>query len=109
MIVQDKIGGIPELTITKQKHLIDSLVPRMSDPSIRSRYMLNIACFLSIEVWKVLKSDWLRKVLAKYKNSGKSNIFPMQLFTARIGKKIDDWTDRKGTFHRATPYYTQIQ
>ena len=23
LIVQDKVGGIPELTITKQKHLID--------------------------------------------------------------------------------------
>ena len=50
LINQVKVGGIPELIITKQKHLIDSLVPRMSSPSIMSRYMFNIACFLSIEV-----------------------------------------------------------
>ena len=57
LISQDKVGGIPELTITKQEHLINSLVPRMSSPSIMSRYMFNIACFLSIEVRKVLQSD----------------------------------------------------
>ena len=50
LINQVKVGGIPELIITKQKHLIDSLVPRMSSPSIMSRYMFNIACFLNIEV-----------------------------------------------------------
>ena len=108
LISQDKVGGIPELNITKQKHLINSLVPRMSSPSIMSRYMFNIACFLSMEVWKVLQFDWLRKFLAKCKNSGKSNIFPMQLFTVRQEKK-DDWRDRKGTFHRTTQYYTQVQ
>ena len=56
-ISQDKVMGIPELTITEQKHLINSLVPRMSSPSIISRYMFNTACFSSIEVWKVLQSD----------------------------------------------------
>ena len=50
LIGHNKAGGIPELTITKQKHLIDSLVPRISSPSIMSRYMFNIACFLNIEV-----------------------------------------------------------
>ena len=50
LISQVKVGGIPELIITKQKHLIESLVPRMSSPFIMSRYMFNIACFLSIEV-----------------------------------------------------------
>ena len=49
LINQVKVGGIPELIITKQKHF-DSLVPRMPSPSIMSRYMFNIACFLSIEV-----------------------------------------------------------
>ena len=67
LISQDKVGGIPELTITKQEHLINSLVPRTSSPSIMSRYLFNIACFLSIEVWKVLQSDWLRKLLATCK------------------------------------------
>ena len=86
-LVKTKLGDIPELTITKQKRLIDSLIPRMSSPSIMSRYMFNIACFLSIEVWKVLQSDWLTKLLAKCQNSGKSNIFPIQLFTARQENK----------------------
>ena len=49
LIGHNKIGSIPELTITNQKHLIDLLVSRMSSPSIMSRYMFNIACFLSIE------------------------------------------------------------
>ena len=69
LIGQDKVGGIPDLITTKQKHLIDSLVPRMSIQ------MLNLACFLNIEVWK----------------------------------QRDDWTYRKGTFHRITPYYTHVQ
>ena len=93
-IGQDKVRGIPELIITNQKYLINPLVPRMSSLSIMSRYKFNIACFLSIEVWTVLQSYWLRKLLATCKNSGKSNIFPKQLFTARQGNK-DDWTDRK--------------
>ena len=50
LIGQDKVGGIPELTITKQKHLINSLVPRMSSPSIMYRYIFNKACFFGIEV-----------------------------------------------------------
>ena len=49
LIGHNKIGSIPELTITNPKHLIDLLVSRMSSPSIMSRYMFNIACFLSIE------------------------------------------------------------
>ena len=98
LISQDKVRGIPELIITKQKHLINSLVPRMSSPSIMSRYMFNIACYLSIEVWKVLKSDWFRKLLATCKTSEKSNIFPMQLFTARQeNKEITEQTE-KGHF-----------
>ena len=50
LISQDKVGGIPEMNITKQKHLINSLVPRMSSSSIMSRYMFNIACFLSLKI-----------------------------------------------------------
>ena len=46
LISQDNVRSISELTKTKQKHLINSLVPRMSSPSIMSRYMFNIACFL---------------------------------------------------------------
>ena len=49
-IGQDKVRGIPELIITNQKYLINPLVPRLSSFSIMSRYMFNIACFLSIEV-----------------------------------------------------------
>ena len=98
LISQDRVGGIPELTITKQKHLINLLVPRMSSPSIMSRYMFNIACYLSIEVWKVLQSDWFRKLLATCKTSEKSNIFPMQLFTAsQENKEITEQTE-KGHF-----------
>ena len=111
LIVQDKVGGIPQLTITKQKHLIDLLVPRMSSPSIMSRYMFNITCFLSIEVWKILQSDWLRKLLAKCKNSGKSKKFRKinAVVHTQTGKQRADWTDRKGTFHRTTQHYTQVQ
>ena len=98
LISQDKVRGIPELTKTKQKHLTNSLVPRMSSPSIMSTYMFNIACFLSIEAWKVLQSDWLRKLLATCKILGKSSIFPMQLFTARQeNKEITEQTE-KGHF-----------
>ena len=68
----------------------------MSSPSIMSRYMFNIACFLSTEVWSVLQSDWLRKLLATCKISGKSNIFPMQLFTARQeNKEITEQTEKE--------------
>ena len=108
MISQDKVGGYPELTITNQKHLINSLLPRMSSPSIMSRYMFNIACFLSIEVWKVLQSDWLRKLLATCKVLGKSNIFPMQLFISRQeNKEITEQTEKENftephhTMHRS--------
>ena len=104
LISQDKVRGIPELTITKQKHLINSLVPRMSSPSIMSRYMFNIACYLSIEVWKVLKSDWFRKLLATCKTSEKSNIFPMQLFTARQESKEITKQTEKG--HFTEPHHT---
>ena len=48
-----------------------------------SRFKLNIACFLSIEVRKVLQSDWQRKLLVTWKNVEKSNKISMQLFTAR--------------------------
>ena len=99
-----KIGGIPELTITNQKHLMDSLVPRMSSPSIMSRYMFNIACFLSTEIWKVLQSDWLRKLPVKCKNSGKSNIFLMQLFTTRQEKK--EMTEQTEKEHFTEPHHT---
>ena len=104
LIGQYKVGSIPELSITKQNHLIDSLVPRMSIPSIMSRYMFNIACLLSIELWKVLQSDWLKKRLAKCKNSGKSNIFPMQLFTARQeNKQMTEQTEKE---HFTEPHHT---
>ena len=64
LIGQYNVGGIPELSITKQ----------MSSFSIMSRYRFNIAYFLRIEVWKVPQSDWLKKLLAKCKNSGNSSI-----------------------------------
>ena len=32
LISQDKVWGIPDLTITRQKNLINSLLPRMSSP-----------------------------------------------------------------------------
>ena len=60
LISQDKVGGIPEMNITKQKHLINSLVPRMSSSSIMSRYMFNIACFLSLKIptiWLIEKTS----------------------------------------------------
>ena len=41
LISQDKVWGVPDLTITKQKHLINSFLPRMSSPSIMSRYLFN--------------------------------------------------------------------
>ena len=76
----------------------------MSSPSIMSRYMVNIACFLSNEVWNVLQSDWLRKLLATCKISGKSNIFPMQLFTARQeNKEITEQTEKE---HFTKPHHT---
>ena len=104
LINQDKVGGISELTITKQKHLINSLVPRMSSPSIMSRCMFNIACFLSIQVWKVLQSDWLRKPLSTCKMLGKSNIFLMQLFTVRYeSKEITEPTEKE---HFTEPHHT---
>ena len=113
MISQDKVGGYPELTITNQKHLINSLLPRMSSPSIMSRYMFNIACFLSIEVWKVLQSDWLRKLLATRKVLGKSNIFPMQLFISRQENKEiteqaekENFTEPHHTMHRSNKIST---
>ena len=99
LIGQDKVGGIPELTITKQKHLIGSLVPSMSGPSIMSRYMFNIACFLSTE------SDWLRKLLAECKNSGKSYTFAMQLFTARQENK--EMTEQTEKEHFREPHHTK--
>ena len=101
---QDKVGGIPEMTIAKQKHLINSLVPRMSSPSILSRYMFNIACFLSIEFWKVLQSDWLRKLLGTCKTSRRSNMFPMQLFTANQENKEITVQAEKG--HFTEPHHT---
>ena len=104
LISQDKVMDIPEQTITKQKHLINSLVSRISSPSLMSRYMFNIACFLSIEVWKVLKSDWLRKLLVTCKTSRKSNIFLIQLFIARQeNKEITEQTE-KG--HFTEPHHT---
>ena len=48
-----------------------------------SRFKLNIACFLRIEVWKVLQSDWYRKLLVTWENTEKSNKISIQLFTAR--------------------------
>ena len=77
----------------------------MSGPSIMSRYMFNIACFLSTEVWKALQSDWLRKLLAKCKNSGKSNIFAMQLFTARQENK--ETTEQTEKEHFTEPHHTK--
>ena len=42
---------------------------------IMSKYMLNVACYMSIEFSKVLQTDWLRKPLATCKNSEKPNIY----------------------------------
>ena len=75
----------------------------MSSPSIMSRYMFNIACFLSTEVWNVLQPDWLRKLLATCKISGKSNIFPMQLLTAgQENKEITEQTEKE---HFTKPHH----
>ena len=104
LIGQEKVGGIPKLNITKQKNLIESLVPRVSSSSIMPRYMFNIACFLSTEVSKVRQSDWWRKLLVKCKNSGKSNIFPMQLFRARQENK--ETTEQKEKEHFTEPHHT---
>ena len=71
------------LTITKQKHLINSLAIRDSRHMIMAKYIFNIACFMTIEFSKVLQSDCLRKLLGTRENSEKSKIFPTQLFTAR--------------------------
>ena len=79
-LIETKLGM---LTITKQKYLNNFLALRMSSHMIVFRYVFNIACSISIEFSKVLQSDWLRKPLATCKNSQKSKIFPMQLFTAK--------------------------
>ena len=102
-IGQDKVRGIPELIITNQKYLINPLVPRLSSFSIMSRYMFNIACFLSIEVWTVLQSYWLRKLLATSKNSGKSNNFQSSCWQPDRKTKMTEQTEKE---HFAKPHYT---
>ena len=96
------------LTITKQKHLINKLAPRISSHWIMSRYKFNIGRFLSNEVWKVLQSDWLRKLLATCKNAEKSNKISMQLFTARQENR--EMTEKTESKHfTELPYFTRVQ
>ena len=97
------------LTVTKQKHLINLFTLRMSSHMIRSRYIFDIGCFMSIEFSKVLQSNWVRTPLGTCKNSEKYNIHFQcsQLFTARQKnrEKTGQAEDKDFT---ETPY-TQVQ
>ena len=70
--------------------------------------MFNIACFLSIKIWKILKSGWLTELLATCRNSEKTNIYSNVLLHNQTRRQRDDWTDRKQKFH-IPAYYTQVQ
>ena len=84
------------VTITKQKHLINSLALRISSHMIISRYTFDIDFFMRIEFSKVLQSDWLRTPLATYKNSEKFNIH-FQCCCSQPGRKIERRLDRQKT------------